>query len=56
MNKALILLLIVFSLLFTALVTYNADLIWLALLCCVYLGTGLLQSPYAREIDRWINE
>jgi uncharacterized protein (DUF58 family) len=50
MNKALILLLIVFSLLFTALVTYNADLIWLALLCCVYLGTGLLQSPSTREI------
>ena len=50
MTKALILLLIVFSLLLTALVTYNADLIWMALLCFVYLGTGLLQSPSAREI------
>ena len=50
MNKALILLLIIFSLLLTALVTYNADLIWMALLCLVYLGTGFLQSPSAREI------
>jgi len=50
MNKALILLLIIFSLLLTALVTYNADLIWMALLGLVYLGTGLLQSPSAREI------
>ena len=50
MNKALILLLIVFSLLLTALVTQNADLIWMALLCFVYLGTGLLQSPSTREI------
>ncbi len=50
MNKALILLLIIFSLLLTALVTYNADLIWMALLCLIYLGTGLLQSPSAREI------
>ncbi|HTP10046.1 MAG TPA: DUF58 domain-containing protein, partial [Anaerolineae bacterium] len=50
MNKALTLLLIVFSLLLTALVTRNADLIWLALLCFVYLGTGFLQSPSAREV------
>jgi uncharacterized protein (DUF58 family) len=50
MNKALILLLIIFSLLLTALVTYNADLIWMALLCLVYLGTGFLQSPSTREI------
>jgi uncharacterized protein (DUF58 family) len=50
MNKASILLLISFSLLLTALVTYNADLIWMALLCLVYLGTGFLQSPSTREI------
>ncbi|HSD85422.1 MAG TPA: DUF58 domain-containing protein [Anaerolineae bacterium] len=25
-------------------------MIWLALLCCVYLGTGFLQSPTTREI------
>ena len=50
MNKALILLLIVFSLLLTALVTRNADLIWMALLCLVYLGMGFLQSPSTREI------
>jgi uncharacterized protein (DUF58 family) len=50
MNKALILLLIVFSLLITALVTYNADLIWLALLCVVYLGMGFQQSPSTHEI------
>src|SRR5512139_3681238 len=50
MNKALILLLIVFSLLLTALVTYNADLIWMALLCCAYLGAGFLQAPSTREI------
>ena len=50
MHKALILLFIVFSLLLTALVTFNADLIWLALLCVVYLGMGFLQSPSAREI------
>jgi uncharacterized protein (DUF58 family) len=50
MNKALTLLLIVFSLLLTALVTRTADLIWLALLCFVYLGTGFLQSLSAREV------
>jgi uncharacterized protein (DUF58 family) len=50
MHRTLILLFIVFSLLLTALVTYNADLIWLALLCSVYLGTGFLQSPATREI------
>jgi uncharacterized protein (DUF58 family) len=50
MNKAVALLVIVFSLLLTALVTYNADLIWMALLCFVYLGTGLLQSPSTREV------
>jgi uncharacterized protein (DUF58 family) len=50
MRKTLILLLMVCSLLLTALATYNADLIWLALLCCVYLGTGFQQSPSTREI------
>ena len=50
MNKVLILLLMIFSLLLTALVTYNADLIWMALLCFAYLGAGFLQSPSTREI------
>jgi uncharacterized protein (DUF58 family) len=50
MNKALFLLLVVFGLLLAALATRNADLIWLALLCFVYLATGFLQSPSAREI------
>ena len=50
MNKALILLVIIFSLLLAALLTRNADLIWLALLCCAYLGLGFLQSPSTHEV------
>ena len=50
MNKALILLVMIFGLLLAALVTTNADFIWLALLCCAYLGMGFLQSPATREI------
>jgi uncharacterized protein (DUF58 family) len=50
MNKVVILLVIIFSLLLAALGTSNADLIWLALLCCAYLGMGFLQSPSMREI------
>jgi uncharacterized protein (DUF58 family) len=50
MNKAVILLVMIFSLLLTALLTTNADFIWLALLCFVYLGMGLLQSPSTREV------
>jgi len=50
MNKVVILLVIIFSLLLAALVTTNADLIWLALLCCAYLGMGFLQSPSTRAV------
>ena len=50
MNKALILLVIIFGLLLAALVTTNADFIWLALLCCAYWGVGFLQSPATHEI------
>jgi uncharacterized protein (DUF58 family) len=50
MNKAVILLVIIFGLLLAALVTTNADFIWLALLCCAYWGMGFLQSPATREI------
>ncbi len=50
MNKVVILLVIIFSLLLAALATTNADLIWLALLCCAYLGVGLLQLPSTRAI------
>ena len=51
MSKVLTLLLIGFSLLLAALVTHNADLIWMALPCLVYLGAGLLQSPSTREVQ-----
>ncbi len=50
MNKVVILLVIIFSLLLAALVTTNADLIWLALLCCAYLGIGFLQSLSTRKV------
>ena len=50
MNKTLILLVMIFGLLLAALVTTNADFIWLAILCCAYWGMGLLQSPSTREI------
>jgi uncharacterized protein (DUF58 family) len=50
MNKVVILLVIIFSLLLAALVTTHADLIWLALLCCAYLGMGFLQSPATRKV------
>jgi uncharacterized protein (DUF58 family) len=50
MNKAVILLVIIFSLLLAALLTTNADLIWLALLCVAYLGMGFLQAPSTRAI------
>jgi uncharacterized protein (DUF58 family) len=50
MNKVLTLLLIIFGLLVTALVTRNGDLAWMTLPFLVYLGVGILQSPSPGKI------
>ena len=50
MNKVRVLLFIVISLLLAALLTRNADLIWMALPYLVYLGTGFVQAPVKREV------
>lgn len=51
MHKVLTLLFIVISLAIIALLTRNADLIWMALPFLVYLGTGVAKSPARREVQ-----
>ena len=44
-NKTLVIGLIIFSLLFVALITRNGDIAWMMLPFLAYLGVGILQSP-----------
>lgn len=59
-SKVLTLVLIVFGLLLTALLTHNGDLVWMTLPFLAYLGMGILQSPAAGKIHlraaRSVNE
>lgn len=50
MRKILVLLLIVFVLLLTALLTRNGDMVWMTVPFLVYLGMGIAQSPPAENI------
>ena len=49
-SKTLVVSLITFSLLITALITRNGDIAWMMLPFLAYLGMGLLQTPDMEKV------